>query len=281
MSDDKKFIFTCELNGRLGNQMFMIANAYSQAIDHNCKFIAPKYSVNADVFEYLDNIYKNIDFSINDIDDLKNDESYVNVGTTFDYSKMEIPKNKNIIFNGYFQSEKFFLSNSLKIKKLFSPTYEFIQKYHDIFPFLKNNDTIAINVRRGDYRYYPNEHPIISKEYIFKSLEYIPNNKTSPIIVISDDIKWCKENINIDNSFFAENMTSWEMLWLMSLCKHFIISNSSFSWWGAFLGEKKNSMVLCPDIWFGPEINVNTSDIYKNNWIKIPTYFKNGGLYPK
>lgn len=279
MSDDTNFIFTCGLNGRLGNQMFMIANAYSQAIDHNCKFIAPKYNV--DVFEYLDNIYKNIDFSINHTDDFKNDDSYIEIIRPFEYLPIEIPNDKNIIFQGYFQSEKFFLSNSLKIKKLFSPTYEFIKKYHEIFPFLNNDNTIVINVRRGDYIYYPNEHPIISKEYIYKSLEHIPNNKTSPIIVISDDIEWCKENINIDNVFFAENMTSWELLWLMSLCKHFIISNSSFSWWGAFLGEKENSIVLCPDVWFGPNINVNTSDIYKNGWIKIPTYFKNGKLYPK
>lgn len=279
MSDDEKFIFTCRLNGRLGNQMFMIANAYSQALDNNCKFIAPKYDV--ELSDYIENVYRKLDFSINQIDDLKDDESYVSVGTTFHYSEMEIPKNKNIIFNGYFQSEKFFSSNSFKIKELFSPTDEFVINFYDKFKFITNNDTIVINVRRGDYLHYPDHHPVLSKEYIINALEYIPNNKTSPIIVISDDIEWCKENINIDGVFFAENISPWESLWLMSLCKHFIISNSSFSWWGAFLGEKPHSITLCPDVWFGPEIKVDTSDIYRNNWIKIPTYHKGGILYPK
>lgn len=279
MLDDGKNIFTCRLNGRLGNQMFMIANAYSQALDHNSKFIVPKYDV--DLSDYIENVYRKLDFSINYIDDLKDDESYVSIGTTFHYSAMEIPKNKNVIFNGYFQSDKFFSSNSFEIKELFSPTDEFIINFYDKFKFIKNNDTIVINVRRGDYLHYPNHHPVLSKEYIINALEYIPNNKTSPIIVISDDIEWCKENINIDDVFFAEDIYSWEALWLMSLCKHFIISNSSFSWWGAFLGEKENSVVVCPDIWFGPEIEVNTSDIYRSNWIKVPSYHKDGTLYPK
>lgn len=132
-----------------------------------------------------------------------------------------------------------------------------------------------------DYLHYPNHHPVISTEYIIKSLQYIPNNKSVPIIIISDDIEWCKENIKLDNAIFVDDILPWQALWLISLCKHFIISNSSFSWWGAFLGEKTDSVVLCPDIWFGPEIEVDTSDIYRNNWIKIPTYHKDGALYPK
>lgn len=272
-------IFTCGLNGRLGNQMFMIAHAYSQALDNNCKFVAPKH--NKEAFIYFDNIYKDINFSIEHIDDLKDDNSYIEIGSSFNYSPIEIPKDKNIIFQGYFQSEKFFSSNSLKIKKLFSPTEEFINKYYNKFPFLKNNNTIVINVRRGDYLHYPKQHPVISKEYINKSLEYIPNYKTIPLIVISDDIQWCKKNINIKNAHFIDDIFPWEALWLMSLCNYFIISNSSFSWWGAYLGEKENSIVLCPDIWFGPEITVDTSDIYKDNWIKIPTYYDDGVLYPK
>jgi hypothetical protein len=279
MSIDVGFTFTCRLNGRLGNQMFMIAHAYSQALDHNSKFISAKYDVPAS--DYFDNIYRNIDFSINYIDDLKEDESYVNIGTTFHYTPIKVPKNKNIIFHGYCQSEKFFIFNSLKIKELFSANEEFITEYFNKYPFLKDNNTIVINVRRGDYLHYPNHHPVISKEYIYKSLEYIPDYKKNPIIIISDDIEWCQENINIDNAIFITDILPWQALWLISLCKYFIISNSSFSWWGAFLGEKENSIVVCPDIWFGPEITVNTSDIYRNNWIKIPTYHQNGVLYPK
>ena len=279
MSTDGRSIFTCRLNGRLGNQMFMIAHAYSQALDHNAKFIAAKYD--ADSSDYFNNIYRNIDFWLTHTDDLKDDTSYVNLGTTFHYSPIEIPKNKNIIFHGYYQSEKFFLSNTLKVKELFSANQEFVIDYFNKYPFLKNNDTIVINVRRGDYLHYPNHHPVISAEYIYKALEHIPNYKTNPIIIISDDIEWCQENINIDNAIFIVDILPWQALWLISLCKYFIISNSSFSWWGAFLGEKEDSIVTCPDIWFGPEIEVDTSDIYRNSWIKIPTYHQNGVLYPK
>jgi hypothetical protein len=257
----------------------MIAHAYSHALDYKARFTLSKHDV--DISDYSDNIYRKLDFSINYINDLKNDESYINIGNTFHYSPITLPDNKNIIFNGYFQSEKFFLSNSLKVKRLFSPTDEFIKKYHNKFPFLTNDDTVVINVRRGDYLHYPKQHPVISKEYIFKSLKYITNDKSLPVIVISDDIEWCKENLKIDNAHFIDDILPWEALWLISLCKHFIISNSSFSWWGAYLGEKENSIVLCPDIWFGPKISLPIFDIYKDSWVKVPTYYEEGVLYPK
>jgi hypothetical protein len=278
MSNAEYFTFTCRLNGRLGNQMFMIAHAYSQALEHNAKFIAGK---DANSSDYLNNIYRNVDFCLDNTDDLLNNDSYVNLGTTFHYNPIEIPKNKNIIFHGFYQSEKFFLSNSLKVKELFSANEEFIAECYNKYPFLKDKNTIAIHVRRGDYIHYPNHHPVISKEFIYKSLEHIPNYKTKPVIITSDSIEWCQENITIDNAIFLTDTLPWEALWIMSLCKHFIISNSSFSWWGAFLGETEDSIVLCPDIWFGPDLHEDYSDIYRNNWIKIPTYHQNGVLYPK
>ena len=65
------------------------------------------------------------------------------------------------------------------------------------------------------------------------------------------------------------------------MCHNFIISNSSFSWWGAYLSRRKNKIVISPETWFGPEGPKIWDDIYANGWIILPTYFDNGFIYPK
>ena len=89
------------------------------------------------------------------------------------------------------------------------------------------------------------------------------------IVVFSDDIPWCKENLIFDNIIFIEGNKDYEDLWLMSLCEHNIIANSSFSWWGAWLNENKNKKVVSPLNWFGQQSNTNQSDIVPESWIKI------------
>ena len=67
----------------------------------------------------------------------------------------------------------------------------------------------------------------------------------------------------------------------MSLCSHFILSNSSFSWWGAYLSQYENKVIVAPETWFGPDAPQNWQDIYCKDWIVLPTYFNKGMIYPK
>ena len=130
-----------------------------------------------------------------------------------------------------------------------------------------NGKSISLHVRRTDYVTSNGFHPVQTVEYYNKAIETI--GSYDQILVFSDDINWCKENLNYDNVLFVENQDNLEDMWLMSLCDHNIIANSSFSWWGAWLNQNKDKIVIAPKNWFGSQSNLNDLDIIPNNWVKI------------
>ena len=102
--------------------------------------------------------------------------------------------------------------------------------------------TIAISIRRGDYVGNPNYRLLPITYYILAMFENFPNWRDHNIVIFSDDIPYCKVHWDcIPNVYFSENNSDIEDLCLMTLCDDFIIANSSFSWWGAYLGEKEGS----------------------------------------
>ena len=115
-------------------------------------------------------------------------------------------------------------------------------------------------MRRGDYLNYPHIHPVCDVSYYQKGLENIKDIQN--ILVFSDDISWCKNNLNFPYPTHYIEETDVTELWLMSLCKHNIIANSTFSWWGAWLNNNKDKVVVGPTKWFGPSLqHEDTSDI--------------------
>ena len=118
----------------------------------------------------------------------------------------------------------------------------------------------------------------MSKEYIEKAITLVPKNDY--YFVFTDDFSWCKENINIPNIMFIELLPH-EQMWLMSMCDDFIISNSSFSWWGAYLSRNLNKVVIAPETWFGPRFNGEWKNMYCKDWYILPTYYNNGFILPK
>lgn len=256
---------------RTGNLMFQIAHAYSKSLDYNRQFILPKYEFSNHL---EDTLFRKLDFNLTEV---PSDTESVHITSKFEYNTDLVPDNERpTVYHGYYQSEKFFINHSETIKDLFSPTKDFIDRVTKDYPFLMDSVVVSINVRRGDYLNKLEAHPVITKDYIEYAMRIIPRHHH--IIVTTDDIKWCKDVIKLPNIHYNEKYTDHEGLWLMSLCKHFIISNSSYSWWGAYLSRNKNKMVITPDTWFGPEITVKTDDIYCENWIKIPTKWDRGRL---
>lgn len=253
------------MSGRLGNNLFMIANAYTRAMDGNKELYLCKSHVN-----YGDNYTENILRSFNYIDKLPKNQNF---------NPAKLSDTEPNIFVGYFQSEEYFEKYSHDIKSLFGPTEEFVNRMREEIPILFSNDVTAINVRRGDYLIYQNYHPTVSIEYINKAVEKIPNRNYH--LIVSDDIPWCKENIKLYNCIYLEGYNSYEQLWILSLCKHFVISNSSFSWWGAYLSLNKDKIVVAPETWFGPEFKGEWKNMYCKDWIVLPTYFENGLIMPK
>jgi len=267
---------TSELRGRLGNLMFQIAHGYSQALTSNRKYLYPL--IGSEVIHFKDTIFKDIEYFNGKIEDLQ-DQSPSFVESTFHFTPVKPVENKITVFCGFYQSEKYFLENKFIIKKIYSPSQEFINRCYRDYPELQANNATVINVRRGnDYLGQPENHPVVTTEYIYKALEHIPNK--DQIYVVSDNLSWCRENIKIDDIKFVE-YSGLDALWFLTLCKHFVISNSTFSWWGAYLGEKSDSIIVAPETWFGPGVHSRghyETDIYQENWIKVPTYWDNGEI---
>lgn len=160
---------------------------------------------------------------------------------------------KNYYFLGYWQTEKFV--KEIDYKVLFEPKLE----SPSIISFYKKkilnvNNSVAIHIRRGDYfsEKYKNKYGICGAKYFEKALELFPENTNYTLFVFSDDLTWVSENINFPHYFnvvFIEksDVNSYWYIYLMSLCQNIIISNSTFGWWGAYLGPQTN--VICPNMW--------------------------------
>jgi hypothetical protein len=195
------------------------------------------------------------------------------------------PSGENICLVGRWQSESFFEQNREEIKKVFSfDDFKPNQFSLDMSKKISASNSVSIQVRRGDYV----THPIYSKkigalgvDYFRNSIEFIKDKLEKEDLVfyvISDDIEWCKTAF----SSFEENIVFVEQekskvgylsdLWLLTLCEHSIISNSTFSWWGAWLGETAESVIIAPIKWsISPEFTPES--IVPERWSKIDNNF--------
>lgn len=135
--------------------------------------------------------------------------------------------------------------------------------------------SVCVHVRRGDY-VGNTKHDTVTIEYYRKALELLraKGATLSVLYVFSDDVAWCKEHIQFDTPsvvFVGPEYTGVKdtgHLYLMSQCKHFIIANSSFSWWAAWLSENPEKVVIAPKRWFNDD-TIDTSDLTPPSWIRL------------
>ena len=133
-----------------------------------------------------------------------------------------------------------------------------------------------MHIRRGDYVSNPTTnklHGTCSLEYYHNAVDIIAAKVSNPhFFIFSDDHEWARNNFKIDYplTFVAHNNAgkNYEDMRLMSLCKHHIIANSSFSWWGAWLGSNPKKIVCAPRGWFKDK-SLNTNDIIPSDWSRI------------
>jgi hypothetical protein len=261
------------LKGGLGNMLFQIAATKSFSIDYNVGFCFTNFD---DQLNYLnrDNLYNpslkhaneyRLIFPVFCTDRPNHGVQIINF--PFEYHDIKLPQN-DVYIDGFFQSEKFFKHNRQHILEMFE-TPSFIKEIIDgKYPFIKNKRTSSLHIRRGDYVKHEQFHPLQSLEYYNNAIQIL-KEKTDLFVVFSDDIPWCKENLNIDNIVYIENEKDYIELYLMSMCDNNVIANSSFSWWGAWLNKNENKIVIGPKKWFGPQIKSDPKDIIPDNWIKL------------
>ncbi len=176
---------------------------------------------------------------------------------------------------GYWQTENYFLLEAERIRKDFSFRQPMDDRNVGLADQINHVNAVSVHVRRGDYISNPKfnaAHGVCTLNYYLASIRYIAERIQRPhFFIFSDDIEWVKLNLKIDfpHQYVDHNhgVESYNDMRLMSLCKHNIIANSSFSWWGAWLNASNDKIVVAPSQWF---INQkNTQDILPRDWIVL------------
>jgi hypothetical protein len=191
----------------------------------------------------------------------------------FNFNPNLIQTKSDILFlEGYYQTQKYFLKYEKEIRADFEIVSPLKQQTIETVAYMQSVNSVSIHFRRGDYIGNP-VHETDNTTYYKDAIKFIESKVEKPVyFLFSDDIPWVKENFtsNFETHFvdFNDASTNFEDLKLMSSCKHNIIANSSFSWWGAWLNSHLNKIVIAPKVWFNTE-KVNTSDLIPENWIKL------------
>jgi hypothetical protein len=181
----------------------------------------------------------------------------------------------NTYLYGYWQSEKYFKSVESIIRKDFSFKKPLNAKSEALAQKITSVNAVSLHVRRGDYVTDSKTVKIMSlcqPAYYQRGISYIAERVTSPVFfVFSDDIEWTRQHIEIDYPcIYIDhncNQDSYMDMQLMSLCKHHIIANSTFSWWGAWLNPSIEKIVVAPSIWF-KDGSVD-ADLIPVNWVRL------------
>lgn len=190
-----------------------------------------------------------------------------------DYIELPLLKNKEILLNGWWQDIRYFEGISDILRKEFIPIYDRLDKNLELYDLIKNKNSVCVSIRGGNYLVPKVKEKLFvcDKEYFYSAIEKISMKLENPLfIVFSDDIEWVKTYMKFEEKF--SNMKFiyesgedpvWEKLRLMSECKHFIISNSTFSWWAQYLSDNVGKIVYAPSKWF---TNGNKCGLYEPTW---------------
>ena len=183
----------------------------------------------------------------------------------------------SVLLNGYWQNEAYFAAIrsvlldeiALKPEHLSTSCLEQVKE-------ISETETVAVHVRRGDYISNSESNKtffVCTLDYYVCAISQIKKElKTPKFYVFSDEIDWCKENLDIEligkDAQFIAGYQDYEDLWLMSKCKHQIIANSSFSWWAAWLNTNKDKIVIAPKNWF-KNADLQNQQIVPTDWLRL------------
>jgi hypothetical protein len=255
-----------DLVGQLGNQLFVIAATFSLALDHGAIPIFPDLVVkdSLDLPVNYEKLFYFLPYSI-PREDKEIRFSYQE--PHFHYAP--IPYEPNMRLSGFFQSEKYFAHHKREILELFAPSKAITEYLQNTYGFiLEHPNTVALHLRYyhedPQGRYYHR----LDRSYIENAIHFFP--KDALFIVFSNEMGLCKELLKEfrRNFIFIENETHYHDFYLMSLCKHNIISNSTFSWWAAYLNRNPQKIVIAPKKWFVVS-HLDTKDLLPSEWIQL------------
>lgn len=313
---------TTEIMGGLGNQLFQIFNLLAYSFRHNTTlYFSPEpihHGVRKTTY-WSTPFLQALNYFVKPAP--PNNQPIMYHERNFHYEEPQAPPvavttNQTIKFFGYFQSYKYFQDQQELI-------YRFInlretqaamrEKTQDKYAY---DNTVALHFRVGDYKNLPNHHPLMSLEYYTTALTQLlaaSPTTSSTVLYFCEQadqayvqekmLQALQQNPLFQNKFTFQcidhQLTDWEQVLVMSLCRHHIIANSTFSWWGAYMGgyparsaspqppiERNGDCirlteiqggawgvsphVYYPSTWFGPAMgNKNLADLFPEHWHKI------------
>jgi len=170
--------------------------------------------------------------------------------------------------HGFFQSERYFEQIASRVRCEFSFRPEWRRMAEELVgPYRGAGPLVAVGVRRGDYLRLPDLHPALPPDYTLRAMARFARNGASNFLVFSDDVRWCREHVEGESVAVMEEADPFVHMAAASLCDHFIIPNSTFAWWGAWLGANPAKAVLAPRCWFGPGYaHLDTRDLLPDGW---------------
>ena len=182
----------------------------------------------------------------------------------------------NTILEGSWTSERYFADIANTIRQDFQFRPEPDAKNSNVFKQIGEGTAVSLHVRRGDYVADKNTQAFFGLtplEYYRSAVKAMKKQVGElRLFVFSDDIEWCKSNLDLGaDTVYVEGNTgkdSFEDMRLMSACQHHIIANSTFSWWGAWLGSNPGKVVIAPKRWFN-DLTHDTKDVIPASWQTI------------
>jgi len=246
--------------GRLGNQLFQYASIIGISKFYGTDVVLPK----CDFAEYL--------LTPPTIGELPNATPVNEQHFHYDMGQFANAAHHDINITGWLQSEKYWAHCRKDVEFMLFPNanalWSVFVKYESLF----DKPTIAISIRRGDYVNNPNYELLNADYYYLALLEHFPDWRDYNILIFSDDIPYCKVHFQcLPNVHFIEGLTPMDQLIVGSMCDHFIIANSTFSWWMAYLGEKEHSKIIRPAHLFDGELKRthDDKDFWPERWVKF------------
>jgi hypothetical protein len=261
-----------KLIGGFGNNLFQIANIIAVSKKLGVDFKTDGLPIrgaagyfNGNNFEF-ENIFKSIPGLIGNVS-YTNYYSHPDLSNDFAYK--EVPLIDNTLYEGYFQSEKYF--NDINIKDFFKFKNDLLLDVTNKYGIDRDKKYTSLHCRFGGDRdneqtqYY---HKNVSKEFYLKSLSYIPESDIK--FIISDNIGLSKQIFDgeIDNVIYVDDSME-KSFALMSLCNYNVVGNSTFSWWSSYLNLNDETITVVPKSeWFGPGYNgMYLDDLFPDKWI--------------
>jgi len=276
-------MISINIQGGLGNQIFMIFATLAYGIQYNKKIVFPYHVGTDNRPTYWDTFFDHLN-----IFTTRNSENAVDVHSFYQYkepafSYQPIPYfvEDKVLLLGYFQSPKYFepyRDTIYQLIHLSDKKKDVLNRHKELF----DKKTVSIHFRMGDYKKIRYYHPIMNYEYFEGALTYIMERTDTERVLYfceKEDNEYVqKQMVRLKNKYqqlefvkVDDSVPDYQQLLMISCCNHNIMSNSTFSWWGAYMNENPNKLVMYPSVWFGEyfEHSHDYKDMMDSSWVKI------------